>query len=36
MLRLDLHYAEVRSLWVDFKILLKTPLAILDQIQDPH
>ncbi len=36
MLRLDLHYAEGHSLWVDFKIRFKTPLAILNQIQDPH
>ena len=29
MVRLDLYYIENQSLWLDFKILLKTPLAVL-------
>lgn len=29
MVRLDLHYAQTWSLWLDLKILLKTPLAVL-------
>jgi exopolysaccharide biosynthesis polyprenyl glycosylphosphotransferase len=29
MVRLDLHYIEHQSFWLDFKILLKTPLAVL-------
>jgi lipopolysaccharide/colanic/teichoic acid biosynthesis glycosyltransferase len=29
MVRMDLRYANVRSLWVDFKILLRTPAAML-------
>lgn len=28
MVRLDLHYATTWSLWLDIKILLKTPLAV--------
>lgn len=29
MVRLDLRYANIRSLWVDFKILMRTPAAML-------
>jgi lipopolysaccharide/colanic/teichoic acid biosynthesis glycosyltransferase len=29
MVRLDLRYARKRSLWVDLKILLRTPGAVL-------
>ena len=29
MVRLDLRYIRNRSLWLDFKIILKTPLAVL-------
>ena len=29
MVRLDLEYIHKRSLWLDLKILLKTPLAVL-------
>ena len=29
MVRLDLRYIRNRSLWLDLKILLKTPLAVL-------
>jgi lipopolysaccharide/colanic/teichoic acid biosynthesis glycosyltransferase len=29
MVRLDLRYAETQSLWVDIKILLRTPLAVI-------
>ncbi len=29
MVRLDLRYARSRSLWVDIKILLRTPMAVL-------
>jgi len=32
MIRLDLKYADQRSFWLDIKILLKTPIAILSQI----
>ncbi len=28
MVRLDLHYVRTRSLWLDMKILLRTPLAM--------
>lgn len=31
MVRLDIRYARERSLWMDFKILLRTPMAILEQ-----
>jgi len=27
--RLDIHYIEEQSLWLDIKILLKTPLAVI-------
>jgi lipopolysaccharide/colanic/teichoic acid biosynthesis glycosyltransferase len=29
MVRMDLRYANIRSLWVDFKILMQTPAAML-------
>ena len=29
MVRLDIWYAEHQSLWMDLKILLKTPFAVL-------
>jgi lipopolysaccharide/colanic/teichoic acid biosynthesis glycosyltransferase len=28
MVRMDLEYAKSRSLWLDIKILLKTPRAV--------
>jgi len=34
MVRLDLHYWRKKSLWLDIKILLKTPSAIVSQIKD--
>lgn len=33
MVRLDIRYARDRTLWMDIKILFKTPLAILDQLK---
>jgi lipopolysaccharide/colanic/teichoic acid biosynthesis glycosyltransferase len=30
MVRLDLEYARTRTFWMDIKILLRTPLAVLD------
>ena len=30
MVRLDLRYAKTSSLWMDIKILLRTPLAMVD------
>jgi len=29
MVQLDVHYVEHQSLWLDLKILLKTPFAVL-------
>jgi lipopolysaccharide/colanic/teichoic acid biosynthesis glycosyltransferase len=29
MIRLDIWYAEHQSLWLDLKIMLRTPLAVL-------
>jgi lipopolysaccharide/colanic/teichoic acid biosynthesis glycosyltransferase len=29
MLRMDLHYIRHQSIWLDLRILLKTPLAVL-------
>ncbi len=34
MVRLDIRYAKEQSLWLDIKILLKTPVAVLKQIHD--
>ncbi len=34
MVRLDIRYARERSLWVDIKILFRTPLAIFEQLRD--
>jgi lipopolysaccharide/colanic/teichoic acid biosynthesis glycosyltransferase len=34
MVRIDIRYARERSLWVDIKILFRTPLAILEQLTD--
>jgi len=34
MVRLDIQYWRKKSLWLDIKILLKTPLAIVSQIRD--
>ena len=34
MVRLDIRYARDRSLWVDIKILFRTPLAIFEQLRD--
>ena len=28
MVRMDIHYARAWSLWLDLKILLRTPLAV--------
>jgi lipopolysaccharide/colanic/teichoic acid biosynthesis glycosyltransferase len=37
MIRLDINYTQNRSLWLDLKILLMTPVAILRQIlEKPH
>jgi lipopolysaccharide/colanic/teichoic acid biosynthesis glycosyltransferase len=33
MVRLDIRYARDRSLWMDIKILFRTPLAILEQLK---
>ncbi len=33
MVRLDIRYAKERSLWLDVKILFRTPLAILEQLK---
>jgi len=29
MVRMDLHYATSWSIWLDLKLLLRTPLAVL-------
>ena len=34
MMRLDIRYWRQRSLWLDIKILLTTPLAIISQVRD--
>jgi lipopolysaccharide/colanic/teichoic acid biosynthesis glycosyltransferase len=34
MVRLDIRYARERSLWVDIKILFRTPLAVFEQLRD--
>jgi lipopolysaccharide/colanic/teichoic acid biosynthesis glycosyltransferase len=34
MMRLDIAYVRNMSLWMDIKIILKTPLAILQQVRD--
>jgi lipopolysaccharide/colanic/teichoic acid biosynthesis glycosyltransferase len=34
MMRLDIRYWRERSLWLDIKILLTTPLAIISQVRD--
>lgn len=34
MVRLDIRYSRQESLWLDTKIILKTPLAIISQIKD--
>jgi lipopolysaccharide/colanic/teichoic acid biosynthesis glycosyltransferase len=34
MVRLDIQYSRQQSIWLDIKILLKTPLAIVSQIKD--
>lgn len=34
MVRLDIRYTRERSLWMDIKILFRTPLAIFGQIRD--
>jgi lipopolysaccharide/colanic/teichoic acid biosynthesis glycosyltransferase len=33
MMDLDIHYVRNRSLWLDLKIILKTPLAIVEQVR---
>ena len=33
MVRLDIRYSRERSLWVDIKILFRTPLVIIDQLR---
>ncbi len=32
MVQMDIWYAEHRSLWLDFKIIARTPLALLEQV----
>lgn len=34
MIRLDIRYSRKMSLWMDMKIILKTPFAILRQVRD--
>ena len=34
MVRLDVQYWRTKSVWLDIKILLKTPLAIISQMKD--
>jgi lipopolysaccharide/colanic/teichoic acid biosynthesis glycosyltransferase/GGDEF domain-containing protein len=34
MVRLDIRYSKEKSLWLDTKIIMKTPLAIISQIKD--
>jgi lipopolysaccharide/colanic/teichoic acid biosynthesis glycosyltransferase len=34
MIDLDIRYADMATLWLDLKILLKTPLALLKQISE--
>jgi lipopolysaccharide/colanic/teichoic acid biosynthesis glycosyltransferase/GGDEF domain-containing protein len=34
MVRLDIRYARQLSFWLDFKILLKTPIAVITEILD--
>ena len=34
MIRLDIRYSKQQSFWLDIKILLKTPFAIITQIID--
>lgn len=34
MMDLDIQYVRTRSLWLDLKIILKTPLAIIEQVRD--
>ncbi|KKL84456.1 hypothetical protein LCGC14_1964590, partial [marine sediment metagenome] len=34
MVRLDIQYWRKKSIWLDTKILLGTPLAIVSQIKD--
>jgi len=34
MVRLDIRYSRTNSLWLDVKIILKTPLVIISQIKD--
>ena len=36
MVRLDIRYAKDRSLWMDIKIIFRTPLAILEQLKTKH
>jgi len=32
MVRMDLHYARTRSLWMDLKIILQTPVAMFNGV----
>jgi hypothetical protein len=34
MMRLDIGYVRNMSMWLDIKIIAKTPLAILGQVRD--
>jgi len=34
MIRLDIHYAHHKSLWMDIKIILLTPYALIQQVMD--
>jgi lipopolysaccharide/colanic/teichoic acid biosynthesis glycosyltransferase len=36
MIRLDIEYSERSNLWLDLKIILKTPLALVTQCLDIH
>jgi lipopolysaccharide/colanic/teichoic acid biosynthesis glycosyltransferase len=34
MIQLDIEYSRTKSLWLDLKIMLKTPMALLIQMRD--